>query len=260
MPSKPVNSIVRSVEILKALAEGSNRITDICQKIQIQKSTAHRLLKTLEALELVRQDPRSRLYRIGPLFIQLASTAKIEHQNLIMCSTDEMKRLRDLSRETVNLQIPLGTERVVIEEVQSLESIKYVSGKGAVYPIFVGSAGKILLSKLGDAELEILLRKFYYVPSAPNPIKDPTTLMSEVRKAEKQGVAMSFGERIMGSASISVAINNYVCPVALTVMGPADRFTSATMKQVAKEMKESARRISKDLALEPVNLKNSKEP
>lgn len=258
MAFKPVNSIVRSIEILKALADGSNRLTDICERLQLTKGSAHRLLKTLERSELVKQDPRSRLYCLGPLFIQIASRTTIEHQFLITHSIHEMKRLRDFSKETVNLQIPVGTERLVIWEVQSLESLKYVGGKGAVYPIFVGSAGKALLAQLDADALEILLRKFYYVPSAPNPVKNPTTLMAEVRKAEKQGFAVSFGERIAGSASVSVAIKNYICPVALTVVGPFERFTSFGLKKVANEMKESSRRISEDIALAQINSKDPK--
>jgi DNA-binding IclR family transcriptional regulator len=53
-----------------------------------------------------------------------------------------------------------------------------------------------------------------------------------------------FGERIPGSASISVPIRNYICPVALSILGPDNRFYLEVMLEFSKEMKESASRIS----------------
>ena len=65
-------------------------------------------------------------------------------------------------------------------------------------------------------------------------------------KARDEGYAASFGERAAGSASISVPINNYICPVVLSILGPEDRFSSKMM-ELLDELKLSAARISKRL-------------
>jgi DNA-binding IclR family transcriptional regulator len=178
----------------------------------------------------------------------LAASPINEHQFLIACSIEEIRKLRDLSGETVNLQISMGTERMCLEEIQSMEHIHYVSGKGAVYPIFVGSAGKMLLSMMNNDQIEILMKKFYYVPSAPNPIKNTEDLWKEIELARKLGHSTSFGERVAGSASVSVPINGYICPAILTILGPADRFTKSSISDILEEMKSSAARISKELS------------
>jgi DNA-binding IclR family transcriptional regulator len=244
---KIVNSITKGADILRNLSEGIDRISDLSKNLKLSKSTAHRLLKTLEISELVMQDPITRRYYLGPLILKLASRPIIAHQNLIICAFGEMKHLRDFSRETVVLHIRIGLERICLEEVQSLENIKYMAGKGFVAPIYTGSAGKILLSELKNNELQLLVENLQLNPIGPHTITDKKTLLKELEKVRKQGYATSFGERIPGSASISAPIKNYICPVALSVLGPDNRFSLKMMMGVLKEMKKSASRISKKL-------------
>lgn len=242
-----MNTVKRTAETLKLLSEHSLRFTDIAKELQLTKSTAHRLLRALEQTELIKKNPLSGSYYLGPLISQLAASPISEHQFLITSSIEEMRRLRNLSGETVNLQIPLGTERMCLEEIQSKEFIKYVSGKGAIYPIFAGSAGKMLLSMMNNDQIDLLMRKFYYVPSAPNPIKNTKDLWKEIELARKLGHSTSFGERVAGSASVAVPISEYICPVILNILGPADRFTKDSISGILEEMKLSAARISKEL-------------
>lgn len=197
---------------------------------------------------MIKRSPLSGRYHLGPLISQLATSPMAEHQFLIACSIGEMKKLRDLSGETVTIQIALGTERMCLEEMQSTESIKYVSGRGAIYPIFAGSAGKMLLAMMHNQQIELLMRKFYYVSSAPNPIKNTEDLWKEIELARKLGHSTSFGERVLGSASVAVPIYDYFCPAILNIMGPAERFTQVLISQVLEEMKSSAARISAELS------------
>jgi DNA-binding IclR family transcriptional regulator len=119
--------------------------------------------------------------------------------------------------------------------------------QGFVAPVYTGSAGKILLSELKSNELQLLVENLQLNPIGPHTVTDKKTLLKELEKVRKQGYATSFGERIHGSASISVPIENYICPVALSVLGPDNRFSLNMMMNVLKEMKKSAIRISKKL-------------
>jgi IclR family KDG regulon transcriptional repressor len=242
-----MNTIKRTSKVLKLLADSPRRFTDVAKELELTKSTAHRLLMALEEGEFIKKNPLSGLYHLGPLISQLAANPISKHQYLIVCSIEEMRRLRDLSGETVTLQISLGTERICLEEIQSRESIKYVSGKGSIYPIFVGSAGKMLLSMLENDQINILMRKFYYDPSAPNPVKNTTDLWKELELARKIGHSTSYGERISGSASVAVPIAGYICPTILNVLGPAERFTKDSISKILEQMKQGAVRISKEL-------------
>jgi DNA-binding IclR family transcriptional regulator len=242
-----VNSISRGTEILKCLSNGIDRITDLSDTLGLSKSTAHRLLKSLETCSLVAQDPMSHRYYLGSLIYQLASKPIVAHQNLIVCSSEDMRCLRDLTGETVVLHIRIGLQRICLEELQSFENIKYSATKGFLAPIYTGSAGKVLLSELKDNELQFVIENLRLDPVGPNTITDKKVLLEELKKVRKQGFATSFGERVAGSASISVPVRGYVCPVALSVLGPDNRFSLQIMMKILTEFKNSASRISKKL-------------
>jgi DNA-binding IclR family transcriptional regulator len=133
-----------------------------------------------------------------------------------------------------------------LEELQSVQNIRFTASKGYIAPLYTGSAGKVLLAELKENELNLLLKNIDLVAVGPNTITDEKFLRKEVKKVRKRGYATSFGERIEGSASISVPVRNYICPVALSVLGPDNRF-KPRMMDVLQEMQESAENISKRL-------------
>ena len=112
-------------------------------------------------------------------------------------------------------------------------------------PIYLGSAGKVLLAQMDENERDILLRAIDMVPRTPNTIVDREILKKELEKILRQGYATSFGESFSGGAGISVPVQNYVCPVALCISGPEFRFNP---EDYFEEMKTSAERISHTLA------------
>lgn len=242
-----MNTISRTAETLKLLGKSPCRFTDIAKNLGLTKGTAHRLLASLESAELIKKNPISGLYHLGPLIYQLSTSPIDEHQFLIVSAHEEMQKLRDLSGETVNLQVSMGTDRICLEEAESTEAIKYVSGKGSIYPIFVGSAGKMLLAGFPDAQIDKLMQKFNYIEEAPNAIKSPEELLEAVKLARQDGHSLSFGERVPGSGSVAVPINNYICPAIINILGPIDRFSEDSISKILPAMKESAARISKQL-------------
>ncbi len=247
MKANVINSIIKATDILKSLADGIERISDLSKKLNLNKSTVHRFLNSLELSGMVTRDPITRRYYLGPLILNLASHPIISHKNLIVCAFEDMRYLRDLTHETVLLHIRIGLERICLEELVSYENIRYSAGKGFATPIYVGSAGKILLSELEDKEVQSLLENIKLISVSPHSINDKKTLLKELIKARRQGYATSFGERVTGSASISVPVKNYICPVSLSVLGPDNRFTLKTMMRFLGEIKESANNISNKL-------------
>lgn len=243
-----VNSVSRAAKILSMLSSGKNRITDICKELHLSKSTTHRLLKTLEECGFVIQDPKSHQYFLGHLIIKLSSNPLITHQKLILCADEEMRRLREMSGETVTIHIRIGTQRICLEEMPANQNIRYGVGKGTVSPIYAGSAGKILLAELKDEELSHLLENIKLLPVGPNTITDRKVLMKEIEKVRKQGYAISSGETLEGAISISVPIRGYFCPIALSIFGPKFRFAPKILS-FKEKMEKSARRISRKLTI-----------
>ncbi len=241
--SKPklVNSISASAEILQILKGGFCRISDISIELGIHKSTIHRILKSLVFVGLVQQDLVTKKYGLGYLVFNLASNPMIAHQRLVMCAYEEMKRLRDLSNETVALHVRVGVERMCLEEIPSLQTLKYEIGKGSISPIYLGSLGKAILSELTEEELRIVLNNIKLVPFTKATITSKKDLIEEVNKSKIAGYALSFGERFPHSASIAVPVKNYMQEAAISICGPDNRLLDPVM--YAKEMIITASKI-----------------
>jgi DNA-binding IclR family transcriptional regulator len=242
--SKIVNSIVRAALILQSISNGNSRIGKISEGLNLSKGTTHRLLETLGNVGFVVQDPLTHRYHLGPALLELFSNPALNHQALSGCAYERMTHLRDLTRETVLLDVRAGLQKVCIEKIDSLENIKYTNEKGFAAPIYVGGGGKVLLSQLQDAQIEVLLNQISLVPITQNTIIDKVELLEEIKQVRQQGYATSFGERVLGSSCVSVPVQHYVTPVALSILGPAARFTENRIGKILGELKLAGDTIS----------------
>lgn len=245
--SKIVNSIVRAALILQALSNGNSRLGKISESVKLSKGTTHRLLLTLAKVGFVVQDPLTQGYHLGQGLLQLFSDPILSHNSLISCAFDEMAYLKDLTRETVLLDLRAGLQKVCIEKIDSPENLKYTNERGFAAPLYVGGGGKVLLSELKDDEINIILKQISFVPITSNTIIDAEQLRAEIKKVRRQGYATSFGERVPGSSCVSVPVKNYVAPVALSILGPASRFTPKRIMATIEKLKQAACRISENL-------------
>ena len=245
--SNSINSIIRASEVLKSLSKGLNRISDIAEELNLSKSTTHRLLNTLEKVNLVFQDPIRHRYYLGHQILSLSSNPLIAHQGLVTCAFEDVQYLQGLTEETVVIHIRTGLQRVCLEELPSSHNIKYTAGRGNIAPIYTGAAGKILLSELANDELDMLFKNIKLVKVATNTITNKIDLKKEIEKVRWQGYATSFGERVNGSACLSVPIKNYITPVALSILGPDNRFNPLTNKDILNKILKRAILISEKL-------------
>jgi IclR family transcriptional regulator, KDG regulon repressor len=244
---KIVNSVVRAALILQTLSKGNSRIGKISQSVNLSKATTHRLLVTLANVGFVVRDPLTQGYHLGPGILQLFSDPILSHNSLISSAFEQMTSLKNLTRETILLHLRAGLQKVCIEKIDSPEDLKYTNEKGSATPLYVGGGGKILLSELQDDEIRMILKQISLVQITSKTLCDPRQLWAEIKKVRQQGYATSFGERVPGSSCVSVAVKNYVSPVALSILGPASRFTPERIRRTITKLKLAAAKISKNL-------------
>lgn len=242
--TKTVNTILLGAEILKVLAAGASRLEDIYLQAGLNKSTTHRILKSLARTGLAYQHPVVRTYHVGPLFLQISANTAARHHLLILCASAEMRRLQETTHETALLLIPLGDQRLVLKEIIGDRQISLSHGEGSTIPLMVGSSGRVLLSQYDDQTLQKLFSLMDIPAVAPCFMGDPELRMREIHKIRSAGYALNSGEMVPDSAGISVPVRGYVCPVALSLFGPQFRFDPLT---ALKEIRESAERISEKI-------------
>jgi DNA-binding IclR family transcriptional regulator len=244
---KTTGSVAHATNILICLSNDIHALTDIARQCNLGKSTVHRVLKLLEQSQFVVQDNINRRYYLGPLITQLASNPITTHEYLIMYANEEMKRLSHISEETVTLDMMIGIQYFSLYEIPSKQDLKVTRESRMGGSLYSGASVKVLLSQLNDKQLKVALDSIIITRATEHTVTSKELLIAQIREIRQQRYATSHGERNPGVVCISVPIQGYILPVALSVIGPEIRLQPRA-KEVIEEMKASSGRISGKIA------------
>src|SRR2546423_13696335 len=137
-----VRSVERAISILDVLAQGGWRTgADIARELHVHRSTALRLLGTLERHALVERDGQSAKYRLGKRLPQLASVVTGE-SDLRSLARPVCAALASALGETVTLDILAGAEIVPIEQATGSTSVVSVNRPGRPAPVHCTATSK----------------------------------------------------------------------------------------------------------------------
>ena len=241
-----VRSVDRAAALLLALgdSQGEAGVTELARRLGLHKSTASRLLATLEKRGLVEQDEESGKYRLGLIVIRLAERAE-RTLDLRALAMPELDRLARTTRETTGLGILDGDQVITVAQADgpNLVAMGDWTGRGA--PLHSVAAGKILLASLPEREILRLVRRGLD-RCTDRTITTLEPLLEELARVRRRGYATAFGE-------FEPSLNAIAAPVydargnvtaALDVWGPAFRVTPARVPEIVQQVRESAAAIS----------------
>jgi DNA-binding IclR family transcriptional regulator len=190
--NRRIQSIDRAAELLAAIAAASEpetapALADACG---LNRSTAWRILATLEHHGLVDRDPDSNRYRLGFAVLRLAAAAGQEP--LVRLAHPGLRRLADATGETVNLAVARRLELVYADQVQA-RHVMAPNWLGHPVPLHATSTGKAFLAALPPEELDAVVRagleRF-----TDTTITAPRALRAELEEVRRRGYAVSRGE------------------------------------------------------------------
>jgi DNA-binding IclR family transcriptional regulator len=239
-------SIPRAAKIIACLSRKINTVSDIAAESKLPKSTVHRVLKLMEASYMVSEDLVDRRYYLGPLITQLSISPLRLHEYMIRCTDKEMRRLSNLSEETITLDILSGVQPVHLFEITGKQDFRVRDISFRNGTLFAGASGKMLLSQMSEAWLEAHLKNIFILPLTSQTVTDGEVLLSQIRDMRKVGYAVSAGERISGALCISVPVMNYTSPISLSIVGPESRL-KPKLDYLIEELKASGIRASRNV-------------
>jgi DNA-binding IclR family transcriptional regulator len=224
----PVRSVVRAVDLLVALSSGPKPLRVISAQVKLSKPTAYRILSSLKAKGMVIQDSKSGDYGLGPVCFQLLSSVLSGDVGFILDAKPILEALRDEIGETIAVHVRAGLSRICIQEFPSPHPVRYIAGVGAAAGIYVGSAGKTLLAFTPSDERERLFKDLRLTPQTTSTITSLDVLRAELATVNKQGFAISHGERVDGAIGVSAPVldTGGRALAAISVLGPADRLAN----------------------------------
>jgi len=242
-------SVQRAMSLLNAFTDTQPEwgLNDLAQAVNLNKTTAYRLLSALEIEGIVARDEHSGGYRLGPGAIILGGRA-LRTNNLNIVSHTELGKLAEVTGETVTLEILIDCDVLIIDQVQGSHVLGAAQDIFTRWPAHATSTGKVLLAYLPVILCEELL-------SAPleryteNTITDLNELQEELTRIRTRGYGTVYEELELGFVACAAPIFNHNGRVdaAISVGGPNVRFQSERMQELVEVVLQAAGRISQKI-------------
>jgi DNA-binding IclR family transcriptional regulator len=243
-----IQSVDRAVAILDLLAqEGWRTGAEVARGLHVHRSTALRLLGTLERHALVERDPRTAKYRLGQRLPQLASVVTGE-VDLRFLARPVCERLAGTLGETVTLDVLDTDEIVPIEQATASTSVVGVNWLGRRTPVHCTASGKVILAFAPEAVRQRLLAR-PLERRTPHTIVDRGELETQLQAARRAGFARTFEELEVGLDAIAAPVRSADGAVvgAIDVSGPAHRLHEGGRPELIALTLEAAADLSRRL-------------
>ena len=241
-----VRSVDRAASLLLALGEsaGEAGVTELARRLGLHKSTASRLLATLERRGLVEQDEESGKYRLGLVVIRLAERAE-RTLDLRGIAMPELERLARLTRETTGLGSLEGDQLLTVAQADGPNLIAVGDWTGRATPLHCVASGKVLLAALAEREVLRVVRKGL-AAYTERTITELEPLLEELARVRRRGYATAIGEFELGLNAVAAPVHDARGAViaAVDIWGPAFRLTPRRIPELASQARETAAAIS----------------
>ena len=239
-----IQSVGRAVQILRCFEEQELLgVTEIAARTQLNKSTAFGLVTTLTETGLLEQDQVTGRYRLGLELFRLGSRVNADTRRMVMPTLDA---LAEQLEETVNFVRPDGGDVVYMIKKESPHSMRICTRTGQRLPMYCSAVGKVILSRLPDAEREEIIRGFQYRSFTENTIVTEADLRQELLRVRWNGYAVDREELEYGLICVAVPVmDGAKRPVAaISCSGPKVRMTEEKISQCREALQEQASRLS----------------
>jgi len=205
-----VGVLDKAMSVIRAVGESPRSLSELQAATGLPRATAYRLAAALEEHGLLRRDPDGR-FELGHGLVPLGQEAARRFP-LEELARPVLAELRDSTGESVQLFVREGTQRRCVVSFESTHGLRWIVPEGALLPLDVGSAGRVLSGDLG-----------------------------------RGGWVQSIGEREPGVASVSAPVSaaDGTVTAAISVSGPIERLSRQPGKRFGDAVVAAAHRISR---------------
>jgi DNA-binding IclR family transcriptional regulator len=241
-----VRSVDRAAALLMALGESEAEagVTELARRLGLHKSTASRLLATLQRRALVEQDDETGKYRLGLAVLRLAERAE-RTLDLRGIALPELERLARATREAVAIAVMRDDACLTVAQVDGPNMVAVADWTGRSTPLHCVASGKVFLSTLAERDV-LRLHRLGLPAVTERTIVGLEPLLEELARVRRRGFATSFGEWQQGTNAVAVPVHDARgrLAAAVSIWGPAFRVQPARVAELARLAQETAGAIA----------------
>jgi DNA-binding IclR family transcriptional regulator len=217
----------------------------VAREAGLPRSTTHRILESLLVVGLVDRDGRSGRWYLGPE-VYLMGTAAASRYGVPERVRTAVHRLAVETGESAFYSVRRGDETVVlVREDGSFPIRSFVLFEGARFPLGVVSAGLVILSYLGETEIDEYLERARLDVrfGAGHSVK---AVRERIAATREHGWAVNPGLIVEGSWGMAAAVFRDGVPVsALTLTGVQSRFGPERRAELGRALLREAHALTR---------------
>ncbi|MBW8803761.1 MAG: IclR family transcriptional regulator [Catenulispora sp. 13_1_20CM_3_70_7] len=185
-------TVTRALRLLAELGEGERSLDQLAEVLGVHKTTALRLLQSLEEERFVYRDAGYR-YHLGAGLFALSSLA-MEQRGIQRIAAPHLAALNAVTGQTVHLAAYEGGEVVYIDKYDSRHKMRMYSRVGLRAGLHNTAVAKVLLADLPPGERRRVVAGIDFTRHTPNTIAGPQQLLAELETVANQGWAQDHAE------------------------------------------------------------------
>ena len=244
-----VPGLLRGLAILELYSDAKKELTltEIAEALNINRSSAFRLVQTLEYAGYLKKGAQKN-YSLDSKVMQLGYLT-LSHMSLPEVAQPIMLQLRDKTTLATHLAVLNHRDLVYVCNEQALGTFTSNIQTGARWPAYATVIGQVLLSALDEAKIRALFQNFEdwnpYSPITPSNVEELLTRIAFVREQE---YLISWGKfkEDMAACAVPVVNRRTQKPIAaLSVSCPLNMFEKEEfIQEIVPCVVEAANKIS----------------
>jgi DNA-binding IclR family transcriptional regulator len=246
-----IHVLAKALDLLELLGSNGSALglAEICQRLNLPKSSVFRYLATLEHRGFVKRNPDTNQYRLGLKLLELGNVV-VSQFDVREAALPVMRGLHDLAEETVNLAVIDNYQVVYIEVLEGKShSVRIVGQPGQRQLAHSTAVGKAILAYMPQAEVDALVRRHGLPAFTTKTITTTEALQADLAGVRARGYAMDEEESDAGVRCVGVPIFDHHGGVVagISISAPIDRMAPARLEKIRRELVAGAATISRQL-------------
>ena len=243
-----VKSLEKGLRLLILLADQKSAVSleELTVLSGLNKTTCFRLLKTMQGMGFVDQEPGSKRYLLGPRNIALGAVA-MNRLHLRHLALPIMERLKDALGETINFSVLMGAELMFIERLEAEHILSAHHDIGDRLPVHCTCMGKAILAHLPPEKLKAVLDRIDFSARTDRTITSREALLLELERIRTEGLAYNLEELEKGLCAVAAPVLDYSghAVAALNVSFPLMRHNlDVAVRRFAPQIKQAGLELS----------------
>lgn len=240
-------SLSRALDIVRHICASPRTLNDVAALLDVHKSTALRLLQTLEVNGFARRLPTGSY--VGGFEMVALAQQTLDQLDVRSIAHPHLVRLATSIGHTVHLAQLADEDVVYVDKVDGSGSVAMGSRIGMQAEIHTAAVAKVIVAHLEETLRARIVESASYTSYTPHTIRTPAELQAQLDTVRKRGWAEDDGEKegYINCVAVPVLEARGRPTIGLSVTALRGAAPLAELRQEVPLFRQTANAISEEL-------------